>query len=169
MVKSGLELILKLTEPLQSCCCPVQKYLPRMAALAWQLSRYLWRGSMNFKINSRPLFTTIFKLKNDNFKTRDFSPLIERVLAGVSPLPLVDKSCLKASTASVFVYDLSALNSAPNHFQLPSWEFACNLKFKITYMSPSNILPGYLLRDSFALHIGHICLQLKVYVYYVYI
>ena len=41
MVKSGLEFILKLTEPLQSCCCPVQKYLPRMAELAWQLSRYL--------------------------------------------------------------------------------------------------------------------------------
>ena len=38
---------------------------------------------MNFKINSRPLFTIIFKLKNVNFKTRDFSPLIERVLAGV--------------------------------------------------------------------------------------
>ena len=38
---------------------------------------------MNFKINSRPLFTIIFKLKNDNFKTRDYSPLIERVLAGV--------------------------------------------------------------------------------------
>ena len=36
---------------------------------------------MNFKINSSPLFTIIFKLKNDNFKTRDFSPLIERVLA----------------------------------------------------------------------------------------
>jgi hypothetical protein len=74
---------LKLTEPLQSCCCPVQKYLPRMAELAWQLSRYLWRGSVNFKINSRPLFTIIFKLKNGNFKTRDFSPLIERVLTGV--------------------------------------------------------------------------------------
>ena len=83
MVKSGLEFILKLTEPLQSCCCPVQKYLPRLAELAWQLSRYLWRGSVNFKINSRPLFTIIFKLKNDNFKTRDFSPLIERVLTGV--------------------------------------------------------------------------------------
>ena len=41
MVKSGLEFILKSTEPLQSCCCPVQKYLPRMAELAWQLSRYL--------------------------------------------------------------------------------------------------------------------------------
>ena len=38
---------------------------------------------MNFKINSKPLFTIIFKLKNDNLKTRDFSPLIERVLAGV--------------------------------------------------------------------------------------
>ena len=32
----------------------------------------------------RPLFTIIFKLKNDNFKTRDFSPLIKSVLAGVS-------------------------------------------------------------------------------------
>ena len=38
---------------------------------------------MNFKINSRPLFTIIFKLRNDNFKTRDFSPLIGRFLAGV--------------------------------------------------------------------------------------
>ena len=38
---------------------------------------------MIFKINSRPLFTIIFKLKNNNFKTQDFSPLIERVLAGV--------------------------------------------------------------------------------------
>ena len=84
MVKSGLEFILKLTEPLQSCCCPVQKYLPRLAELAWQLSRYLWRGSVNFKINSRPLFTIIFKLKNDNFMTRDFSPLIEWVLTGVT-------------------------------------------------------------------------------------
>ena len=89
MVKSGLEFILKLTEPLQSCCCPVQKYLPRMAELAWQLSRYLWRGSVNFKINSRPLFTIIFKVKNDNFKTRDFSPLIERVLTGVSILKML--------------------------------------------------------------------------------
>ena len=59
MVKSGLEFILKLTEPLQSCCCPVQKYLSRLAELAWQLSRYLWRGSVNFKINSRPLFKVL--------------------------------------------------------------------------------------------------------------
>ena len=39
---------------------------------------------MNFKINSRLLFTIIFKVKNDNFKTRDFSPLIENVLTGVT-------------------------------------------------------------------------------------
>ena len=42
MVKSGLDFfILKFTEPLQSCCCPVQKNLPRKAELAWQVSRYL--------------------------------------------------------------------------------------------------------------------------------
>jgi hypothetical protein len=42
IVKSGLELIiLEFIEPLQSCCCPAQKYLPRMAELAWQLSSYL--------------------------------------------------------------------------------------------------------------------------------
>ena len=41
---------------------------------------------MNFKTNSTPLFTIIFKLKNDDFKTGDFSLLIERVLAGVAPL-----------------------------------------------------------------------------------
>jgi hypothetical protein len=42
MVKSGLDfLILKLIEPLQSYCCPVQNNLPRMAKLALQVSRYL--------------------------------------------------------------------------------------------------------------------------------
>ena len=58
-IKRRLEFsILKFTDSLLSCCCPVQKYPPRMAKLAWQLSSYLWRGSMNFKIkSSRPLFT----------------------------------------------------------------------------------------------------------------
>ena len=42
VVKSGLgKIILNFTEPLQSCCCPVQKNLPRKAELAWQVSRYL--------------------------------------------------------------------------------------------------------------------------------
>ena len=64
MVKSGLEFfILKFTKPLQSCCCPVPKNLPIRAELAWQVSRYLWRGSVNFKINSRPLFTIILNQK----------------------------------------------------------------------------------------------------------
>ena len=39
---------------------------------------------MNFKKKSRSCFIIIFKLKNGNLKTRDFSPLIERVLAGVN-------------------------------------------------------------------------------------
>ena len=83
MVKSGLEFILKLTEPLQ-------RYLLSCQANSAILGRYfctgqqqLWRGSVNFKMNSRPLFTIIFKLKNGNLMTRDFSPLIKRVLAGV--------------------------------------------------------------------------------------
>ena len=84
MVKSGLEFILKLTEPLQ-------RYLLSCQANSANLGRYfctgqqqLWRGSVNFKINSSPLFTIILKLKNGNFMTRDFCPLIKRVLAGVS-------------------------------------------------------------------------------------
>ena len=54
---------------------------------------------MNFKINSRPLFTIILKLKNDNFKTQDFSPHIERVLAGV------DREEFKEPIKEEFVYN----------------------------------------------------------------
>ena len=38
---------------------------------------------MDFKKNLDHLSSSFFKLKNGDFKTRDFSPLIERVLAGV--------------------------------------------------------------------------------------
>ena len=83
MAKSGLEFILKFTQPLQI-------YLLSCQANSANLGRYfctgqhqLWRGSVNFKINSRPLLTIISNLKNGNFMTRDFSPLIKRVLAGV--------------------------------------------------------------------------------------
>ena len=69
---------------------PLQRYQLSCQANSAILGRYfctgqqqLWRGSVNFKINSRPLFTIIFKLKNDNFKTRDFSPLIKRVITDV--------------------------------------------------------------------------------------
>ena len=48
---------------------------------------------MDFKKKSRPFFIIIFKLKNGNFKTRDFSPIIERVLAGVGePEESLDES-----------------------------------------------------------------------------
>ena len=56
---------------------------------------------MNFKINSRPLFTIIFKLKNDNFKTRYFSPLIERVLAGLDEVLFATQICSHLKQPSV--------------------------------------------------------------------
>ena len=78
--------ILKFPEPLQSYCCPVQKICPER--LNW-LGRLAGISEVDFKKKSRPFFIIIFKLKNGNFKTRDFSPLIERVLAGVVNSPIV--------------------------------------------------------------------------------
>ena len=84
MVKSGLEFfILKFTEPLQRYLLTCQANSALLGRFFCTGQQQLWRGSVNFKINSRPLFTIIFKLENVNFKTRDFSPLIEWVLAGV--------------------------------------------------------------------------------------
>ena len=40
-LKMMVKNILKFHDSLQSCCCPVQKNLPRKAELAWQVSRYL--------------------------------------------------------------------------------------------------------------------------------
>ena len=55
---------LKLHNGLQSCYCPVQKNLPKEAELARQVSRYLWRPPLNFKmIFSKPLFTIILSQK----------------------------------------------------------------------------------------------------------
>ena len=61
----------------------MQKNLPRRSEFARLVSRYLWRGSVDFKKKSRPFFILFLKLRNGNLKTRDFSPLIERVLTGV--------------------------------------------------------------------------------------
>ena len=86
MVKSGLEFILKSTEPLQRYLLSCQA---NSAILGWYFctgQQQLWRGSVNFKIKSLDhllLFTIIFKWKNGNFKTLDFSPLTKSVLAGV--------------------------------------------------------------------------------------
>ena len=83
MVKSGLEFILKFTEYLQRYLLSCQANSAIQGRYFCTGQQQLWRGSVNFKMNSRPLFTIIFKLKNDNFKTRDFSPLIKRVITGV--------------------------------------------------------------------------------------
>ena len=52
--------ILKFTEPLQSYCCSVHKNLPRKAELARQVSRYLWRGSVDFKMKNLDHFSSSF-------------------------------------------------------------------------------------------------------------
>ena len=77
MVKSGLEKnILKFHDGLQSCCCPVQKHLHRKAESAWQVSRYLWRQALNFKIFfSRPLFMIILSPKWYQISVRIFCVL----------------------------------------------------------------------------------------------
>ena len=135
MVKSGLEFfILKFTGLLQSCCCPVQKNLPRKAEWAWQVSRYLWRGSVNFKINSRPLFTIIFKAKKVNFKTRDFRPLIEWVLAGVLSF--------KDSTNSLF------LEIAFLHFII-LFEFGFYLSKAVWYFPRKEVSQTFIDRDVY--------------------
>ena len=80
MVKSGIEFFIsKFTEPLLSHCRPVQTYLPRMAELAhlaaWQVSQ---KGLGEFR--NKKFYTVFhhrFYVKNDNFKTQYFSPLIE--------------------------------------------------------------------------------------------
>ena len=73
---------------------------------------------MNFKINSRPFFTIILKIKNDNLKTRDFSPHIERVLAVVHGIILKIvgfQDCLKQFmlAAVIFVMDVALLSLLP--------------------------------------------------------
>ena len=78
MVKSGLEFVLKFTEPLQRylLSCHANSAIPGRYFCIGQ--QQLWRGSVNFKIkNSRPIFTIIFKSK------MSISRLIEWVLAGV--------------------------------------------------------------------------------------
>ena len=58
---------------------------------------------MNFKINSIP----VFKFKNDNFKTQDFSPLIEGVLAGVHLFRL---DVVLSTHIPVFIFLFHSLN-----------------------------------------------------------
>ena len=64
MVKSGLEFILKLTQPLQSCCCPVQKFCPERMNWSGRLEGTYLKGLGEFQNkNPRQLFTIIFMTK----------------------------------------------------------------------------------------------------------
>ena len=49
---------------------------------------------MNFKIKSVHHFLPSFLRKNGNFKTRDFSPLIKRILAGMIHITYLIRACL---------------------------------------------------------------------------
>ena len=61
---------------------PSAKNMRRKAELAWQVCKYLWTGSFNFKIKTILVhFHHHFEAKNVNHKIWDFSSLI--VLAGV--------------------------------------------------------------------------------------
>ena len=76
MVKSGLKICFEIPRALS------ELLLPRKAELAWLVSRYLWRGTWNFKIFfSRPLFTIILSQKS--FQDLRFSSLILAILGGV--------------------------------------------------------------------------------------
>jgi hypothetical protein len=64
MVKSGLEFILKCTEPLQRYLLTCQANSVLMGRFFDTGQQQLWRGSVNFKTkNSRPLFTIILRQK----------------------------------------------------------------------------------------------------------
>mgnify|MGYP006975439161 CR=1 FL=1 len=94
-------------------------------------SRYLWRGSANFKINSRSLSTIILKLKSDKFNTRDFSPLIERVLEGVILILkltcefdfIISSICRISQIRSVITFSRHNHNYQPGKDLLLYWFF----------------------------------------------
>ena len=60
-------------------------------ALQWPKKLFLENPGKTTKVMPRSARASLLALKNGNFKTRDFSPLIKRVLAGVH---LVDLSAL---------------------------------------------------------------------------
>ena len=128
IVKSGLEFIFKLTESLQRYLLTCQANSALMGRFFGTGQQQLWRGSVNFKINSRPLFTIIFKLKNVNFKTRDFCPLIKWVLAGVE----YTLCTLHLQTRSTLVV-VWMLRSAQNQLELFVFSFNSSTVFRLFF------------------------------------
>ena len=78
----------------------MQKYLPRKAELAWQVSRYLWRPPWNFKIVfSIPLFTIILSQKWCQISVRFFC-----VLPGTKNL--------QCEVISIFIHSFEQVNES---------------------------------------------------------
>ena len=59
-----------------------------------------------------------FQVKNGNFKTRDFSPLIERVLAGVNLVMPGPQNVLPLYFSKTISYDNNYSNLSNNDFYL---------------------------------------------------
>ena len=86
MIKSGHEFILKFTKPLQRYLLSCQANSAILGSYFCTGQQQLGKGLVNFKIKSLNHFYHPFQVKSSNFKTRDFSPLIKGVLAGVARL-----------------------------------------------------------------------------------
>ena len=74
-------------------------------------SKYLWRGSLNFKKKNLDHFSTLFFNQKCSFMTVDFSTLIERVLASVNSIRIMQ--WIKGSTQ---FYEIL---SFPNYVNVP--------------------------------------------------
>ena len=72
MVKSGLEFFIRIAAAKCKKICPERLNWPGRLAGISEGARWISKKNLDH------FFTIIFKLKNGNFKTRDFSPLIER-------------------------------------------------------------------------------------------
>ena len=103
IMKNGLDIFLKSNEPLQRYllrCLANSAFLGRFFCSGQQL---LWRGLVNFKIRNsrhiRDMYMIYFK--NVDCKTRDFSPLIKKVLAGVEILCWQNVKKIKIDTRNV--------------------------------------------------------------------
>ena len=109
MVKSGLDFfILKFNEALQSCCCPVQK----CAQKGWIGLASISEGAPWIsKKKNLDHFSTLFFNQKCSFMTVDFSTLIERVLASVDSIRIMQ--WIKGSTQ---FYEIL---SFPNYVNVP--------------------------------------------------
>ena len=121
-MKSGLEkIILKFHDGLQSCCCPVQKNLPRKAELAWQVSRYSLQATVEFQSQkwcqiSVRIFCVLPATKNLQCDIRSFVDLQGRGCLGC--FLARDIHITHISKQGAFTYDVRGFGDI---FDLPTY------------------------------------------------